>query len=349
MTREAFFSHLLFAFCLFILSCVICLVMVRRVRIMDVPNERSSHSKPIPKSGGVVLVSTFLIGVIAIFLFGDATLIGTRYFFGFVCASMLVAAISFYDDINAKPFLFKLIGQGIAITVVLSCGIVIREITVPVAGNVQLGWVGVVVTVVWMLGLTNAYNFMDGLNGMAAGPAAIVACFLCVISFQAGSTFVYIICYTLVAGALGFLVFNFPKASLFMGDVGSAFLGFVFANLAVIAALYDHSHTSLFVVPLLLFNFIFDTSFTFVRRALNRENVFAAHRTHLYQLFNRMGYTHVTVSGFHFAVCFLQGIGAWIMVHITGNNRLLVFLPYLVFQSIYAIVLVRKAKARGIF
>lgn len=348
MTWSAFFTHLLFAAALFALSCVICLFMVKRVRILDVPNERSSHDKPIPKSGGVVIVATFLLGVLAVYLFGDATLIQKKYFFGFFFASLFIAAISLYDDIRERPFFFKLMGQVVATAVVMIFGIVIHEITIPMVGKVQLGWLAYLLTFLWIVGLTNAYNFMDGLNGMAAGPAVITAFFMSLISFHAGSTFVYIICYAIIAGALGFMVFNFPHAKLFMGDVGSAFLGFLFANIAIIAALYDHSHTSFFVIPLLLFHYIFDTTFTFFRRLFRKENVFSAHREHLYQLFNRLGYSHVFVSCWHFSVNILQGIGAWYMLQIEGDNRILVFVPYMVYQCVYAAVITNKAREKGL-
>ena len=328
MTRYAFLTHILFACTLFILSCAVCWVMIRRVRIMDIPNGRSSHNAPIPKSGGVVIVITFLIGVLAIYFFGDATMIKTRYFFGFLTASLLVALVSLYDDITNQPFSIKLLSHVIAAGVVVAFGILIREVNLPWLGQVQLGVIGYIITFLWIIGLTNAYNFMDGLNGMAAGPAVINGLFFCVLSYSQGSTFVYIICYTIISGALGFLVFNFPKPSLFMGDVGSAFLGFVFATLGIIAALYDHSHTSLFVMPLLLFNYIYDTAFTFIRRLLRRENVFQAHRTHLYQLFNQLGHSHVRVSCFHFCVCIAQGIGASFMIHIPGSQRVFIFIPF---------------------
>ncbi len=318
--------------------------MIRYVRVLDIPNSRSSHDRPIPKSGGIVIVITFLIGVAAIYLVGDDTMIKQKYFFGFLFSSLLIAGISLYDDLTEKPFLFKLVGQIIATGVVMGSGLVIHELALPWVGPVQLGVAGYVITFIWIIGLTNAYNFMDGLNGMAAGPAIISGLFFCFLSFSQGSTFVYIICYTLIAGALGFMVFNFPRAHLFMGDVGSAFLGFVFATLGIIAALYDHSHTSLFVMPLLLFNYIYDTAFTFVRRLLRHENVFAAHRTHLYQLFNQLGHSHVRVSGFHFCVCIAQGIGAGYIIHIQGSQRVFIFIPFLIFQIVYSVVIMRKAK-----
>ena len=346
MTRIAFLSHILFAAGLFILSCMICHFMVKRIRIIDIPNDRSSHDTPVPKSGGIVIVITFLLGVIAIYLLGDVTLIHDRYFFGFLISALFVAGISLYDDITDKSPFFKLASHILAAGVVIGSGIVIREIALPWVGPVPLGIFGYVLTFFWIVGLTNAYNFMDGLNGMAAGPAVINGLFFCVLSYSQGSTFVYIICYTIISGALGLLIFNFPNPKLFMGDVGSAFLGFVFSTLSIIAALYDHSHTSLFVMPLLMFNFIYDTLFSFVRRLLNRENVFAAHRTHLYQLFNQLGFSHAAVSCFHYGQCIAQGFGAYVMINIYGSNRIFVFIPFLMFQILYSVIIISLARQK---
>lgn len=348
MTRYSFFTHLLFAVCLFAISVVICRFMTHSIKIMDVPNNRSSHDVPIPKSGGIVIVITFLIGVLAIWFFGDATMIKKNYFLGFLFSAILVSVISFYDDLKAKPFILKLSGQVIAASMAIFFGVVIHSISLPFLGTVQLGIIGYIITFVWIIGLTNAYNFMDGLNGMAAGQAVITSLFFCFISFNQGSTFVYIICYTIIAGSLGFLVFNFPNPKLFMGDVGSAFLGFVFSTLSIIAALYDHSHTSLFVIPLLMFNYIYDTMFTFIRRLINKENVFSAHRSHLYQLFNRLGYSHVAVSCFQFCICIAQGVGAIVMINIQGSQRVFIFIPFLLFQVCYSVLIMVRAKKAGL-
>ncbi|MFZ5571260.1 MAG: glycosyltransferase family 4 protein [Thermodesulfobacteriota bacterium] len=348
MTRDTFSIHFLLAAFLFFLSCGICMLIIRRLRIMDIPNERSSHDRPVPKSGGVALVSAFLIGVAAIVGFGESLPIGGGAFVGFVLAAVLIAAISLYDDIRSGPFFVKLAGQMAAVAVLMYFGLVLTEISLPGFGRMKTGPLGWLISCLWILGLTNAYNFMDGLNGMAAGTAVIAASFFSFVSYQQGSTVVYIIGYSLIAGSLGFLVFNFPGARLFMGDVGSAFLGFVFATLAIIGAAHESAHTSFLVMPLLLFHFIFDTSFTFIRRLLRRENVFAAHRTHLYQLFNQLGSGHVFVSSFHFAVCMVQGAGACYLVTIEGGRRLLVFIPYLIFQTLYAVIIMGKARKAGL-
>ena len=348
MTWTALFSHILFALILLGISICINRILISRVRIMDVPNVRSSHSKPVPKAGGLAIVATFLAGIAAIFFLGDKTPISMGYFRGFVCASLALALASFYDDINYKVFVFKLGTQILAALIVLYFGIVIDTISFPYVGRIDLGIWAYPLSFLWIVGLTNAYNFMDGLDGLAAGTAVIVCFFFGMITFQQGSTFVYITCYTVLAGTLGFLFYNFPPARIFMGDVGSAFLGFIFASLAIIAARYDHSHTSFFVIPLLLFHFIFDTTFTFFRRLLRGERVTQAHRTHLYQLMNQLGCSHLQVALFYYAVCILQGIGALFLVSIQGDKRVFVFLPYLIFQIIFTVFIVRMARGKAL-
>ncbi len=348
MTNIALLSHLLFGFTLFLLSAGICWYLSRHPIIMDIPNQRSSHDTPIPKSGGIAIVCAFLVGVITIYAIADVATMRGYFFLGFVCSSLLIATVSFVDDLITTPFSFRLSSQALSALTVMAFGIVISELHFPWVGKLQLGLTGYVITFFWIVGLTNAFNFMDGINGMAGGTAIIVCLFFSHICFTHGSNFAYLISYTIAAGALGFLLFNFPRAKLFMGDVGSAFLGFVFASLAIIAALYDHSHTSLFVMPLLLLHFIYDTLFTFMRRLFSGEYVFEAHRSHLYQLFNRLGYSHARVTLFYWSVGIAQGLGCLWMVTIPDNRRVLVFIPYLVFQLLYSIIITRKAKKRGL-
>ncbi|MFH2218512.1 MAG: MraY family glycosyltransferase [Pseudomonadota bacterium] len=318
--------------------------MIKRVRIMDIPNERSSHDVPVPKSGGIAIVAAFVVGLVALWFFADNTLFAKNFFPAFVFASLFVAAVSFYDDLYDISPSVRLASQVVAAVAVMMFGLTICQINMPGVGPVRLGFWGYGITLIWVVGLTNAYNFMDGINGLAGGTAVITCFFFSIVTFTLGSSFTYLITYSLMAGTLGFVVFNFPTGRLFMGNVGSTFLGFVLAALAIVAAFHDPSHTSLFVMPLLLFHFIYDTFFTFVRRLIKGENVFAAHRSHLYQLFNRLGHSHTTVSAFYFAMGIAQGFGAWKISGISGGSRAWVFVPYIAFQIIYSIVITRKAK-----
>jgi len=280
----------------------------------------------------------------AIYYLGDKTLIKQEYMQGFIFSSLLISAVSFYDDIKSKSVAFKLISQLLAALVVLWSGIVLDQINLPVFGVVKLGWGGYLLSLLWIVGLTNAYNFMDGLDGLIGGVTVIAGLFFMVICYYQGSHFVYISSYTLVAGAIGFLILNMPPAKIFMGDVGSVFIGFTFATLAIIASRYDSMHTSFLVVPLLLFNIIYDVIFTMARRLISGENITRAHKKHLYQLMNQIGYTHLEVTLTHYCMVFLQGLGALWMMQITSTDRLYVFIPFILLQIIYTVLIMREAK-----
>jgi UDP-GlcNAc:undecaprenyl-phosphate GlcNAc-1-phosphate transferase len=343
-----FLLHILFFVLLTVFAYVIVLFFLKTAIAIDEPNERSSHSQTTPRSGGVAIVATFFVGILIIYFFGDKTHIGQKYMASFIVSALSIVLISFLDDLKRESVLLRLSVMLLAIFNLMWGGIVLDHLSIPGFNHVQLGLFAYPLTLFWILGLTNAVNFMDGLDGLVGGIAAIVALFFMIISYSQGSTFVYITSYTILAGAIGFLLLNFPPAKIFMGDVGSIFLGFVFATFAIIAALYDNSHTSFLVMPLLLFNVIFDTFFTFIRRLVRRENVFQPHKSHLYQLFQRSGYTHLEVSLVHYCFCFLQGLGALWMVQIPGNTRLYIFLPFLLFQTAYAMKIMKMAKNKGL-
>lgn len=340
-------DHLFVALVLTVVAGVVTWAMTR-VSILDLPNHRSSHQVATPKSGGVALVVAF-IGAAAMALFtGGAALAGEGWFWGFVVSALLVAAVSLYDDISEKPFLFKFFSQMAAASVVLLFGLVVERLAVPGYGYVELGWLGYPITFLWLVGLTNAFNFMDGLDGLAGGVALITALFFALITYGQGDIFSFIIAYGVAAGAAGFLVFNFPPAKIFMGDVGSAFVGFLFAVLAVIAANREPGHISFLVMPMLLFHFIFDTAFTLWRRKRAGKNVFQAHREHLYQLLNQLGYSHRAVALTQYAMCLVQGVAAWSLLHLEGGARLWAFLPVLLLQVVYAAWIMKRARVAGL-
>ena len=323
-------------------------VMSRFVRIMDEPNHRSSHLSPVPRAGGVSIVITFYIGVLITWCLGEFRGVDDDLLLGFIFSTFLVAGISLIDDVTDQSPKVKLLTQSVAVIVALYMGVVLDEVAVPGLGYVHLGALGFLVSFFWIIGLTNAYNFMDGLDGLAGGVAVIACLFFLVITFSEGSTFAHIISYSVLAGALGFSILNYPPAKIILGDVGAAFLGFVFASLAILASRYDESRVSFLVMPLLLFNIIYDTLFTFIRRLLSREKVFEAHRGHLYQILNRSGYTHLEVVLIQYCMVFLQGLGALLMLRVQGDERMLVFVPYLLMQIIYTVLVVRFARKKGV-
>lgn len=342
------YIHLAFGVLLTIVAYGVTWAMAKFVRIMDEPNHRSSHLKAVPRAGGVSIVIVFYTGLVITWLLGEFEGVAGSLLWGFIVSTLIVAVISLIDDVTDQSAGVKLAMQILAVALVLFLGIELEEIAVPLVGYVNLGFAGTLISFFWILGLTNAFNFMDGLDGLAGGVAAIAALFFLVITFYEGSSFVYIISYSLLAGALGFLFLNFPPAKIILGDIGAAFLGFVFAVLAIIATKFDESRTSFLVIPMLLFNFIYDTGYTFLRRLHAGKNVLEAHREHLYQLMHQSGYSHMEVVLTQYCMVFLQGLGALWIVKIPGNERMLVFLPFLLLQLVYTWRVHRRAAKAGV-
>lgn len=347
MNTYNLFIYIPFSLALFAISAFATWIMTHW-KIMDLPTHRSSHDQPVAKGGGVAIVVSFFLGYAALYGFGGAARIPEPYMAGFALAALAIAAVSLVDDIRKFSFAVKLASQILATAVILASGLVLETLSFPYFGTLTLGWFGYPLTALWIIGLTNAFNFMDGLNGLAGGTAVIVALFFGIVTFLDGNAFVAALCFIILFSTLGFLIFNFPQARVFMSDVGSQFLGFVFAVLAVIASQYESAHTSFLVMPLLFFHFIYDTTLTFLRRLIHREKIAAAHRSHLYQLANRLGLSHVQVSLYHYLIAILQGLGALWLIHLPPDRRALAFAPFFLFQCGYALVILVRADRRGL-
>ncbi len=329
-------QHAAFALAVFLLSMAVTRATIG-LRIMDVPNQRSSHHMPTPKSGGLGIVTAFMAGQFGLYFLATSVRLSEPYFIGLIAGSLAVAVVSLLDDVRQRSLSLRFMTQIVATAVVLASGLVIQEIWLPVVGRVDLGLLGYLMTALWIIGLTNAVNFMDGLNGLVAGSVAIAAAFMATICFLTGSHFAYLLALILCVSVAGFIPFNFPRARVFMGDVGSQFLGFSFAVLGVIAAQVDLSRTSFMIVPILLFALLFDAILTFSRRIVRGEPVLQPHRTHLYQLLNRAGWSHTRVSSLYFAFAVLQGVAGLIFLRLPSDGRILIFAPMLAVQSAFAV------------
>ncbi len=228
--------------------------------------------------------------------------------------SLIIAGVSWLDDLCSLPNRIRFIAHAI-VSLLLLIGVGYwNVVNIPFAGQLHLGWVGVPITFLWITGLTNAYNFMDGVDGIAGGQAVVAGLGWAVLGWLNHLPLISTLGLLLAACSLGFLGHNWPPARIFMGDVGSAFLGYTFAILAVIAAQKDPrlALTGL----LLVWPFVFDTTFTFLRRLRGGENVFAAHRSHLYQRLVIAGYSHCFVTLLYIG---LSGAGAILALTWTLN------------------------------
>lgn len=345
------YSHFqIFLFFVFLLSLSAGLTcLVKRLRIIDKPNHRSSHVQPVPRSGGAAIIVTTYLGMGLLLWLHDFSQTALQQLVGVGIASGVLAFAGLLDDLGRLyTFRSKLALQVLGCVILFPFGLVIENLPVPGLGQISLGWIGYPVTFLWVLGLTNIFNFMDGLDGIASGTALIVASVLLLLPGGGVLDLAECVAFVLFSSTLGFFFFNFPRAKIFLGDVGSQFLGFVFASVAIMAAGDDASGLPVLIIPLLFFHFIFDTVFTFFRRLIAGENVAEAHRSHLYQLMNQCGLSHVQVSLFYFIVTFGQGVGAYVLLQLPVTHQWAVFLPFLALQVLFAITILISARRRGV-
>jgi UDP-N-acetylmuramyl pentapeptide phosphotransferase/UDP-N-acetylglucosamine-1-phosphate transferase len=272
-----------------------------RRQIMDRPNERSSHTVPTPRGGGSAIVILVLLTALFSLKYADLN----RGLIYITCATV-IAWLGWRDDVQSLSPKVRFTVQGVVAAVSITGLGYFKFVTVPMLGELPLGIFGILITFFWIIGLTNAYNFMDGIDGIAGGVAFAAGLGWMMLASNAQAPFAFWAALAIAASSLGFLGHNWSPARIFMGDVASTFLGYSFAVLPLLSA--DRGGDALMLGTLLMWTFIMDSGLTFIRRALKRENVFAAHRTHLYQRLVIGGYTHSTISALYMFLTLLAGI-----------------------------------------
>lgn len=347
MTLAAFLRHLLFCAGLAMVSAVTVRAMIS-ARVMDVPNGRKAHATPTPRGGGVGIVVAFMLGIAV--LYGTATFsrLADPYFRGVILAAAAIAVVSFIDDIRDWPFAIKLAAQVLAASAAVGSGLWISVFNLPYFGAVDVGWVGIPLTLGWILFATNAMNFIDGLNGLAAGVSLVACLFLAFLAQQADGWFVYFAALLLASGVAGFLPFNFPQARIFMGDVGSQFCGFILAVLGVAAARFGTIEMSFLLVPMLISGVLYDVALTLVRRGVAGDRLTEAHRGHLYQVAHRAGMDARAIALVHWGFAAIAGIAAIGFVHASPAAKPVIAIAPLLPQLIWTIWVVRLARSAQI-
>ncbi len=339
---------------LLILAPLLALVSALAVRamiarpILDHPNHRSAHVRPTPKGGGLGPVLAFSLGMGVVYHATPFAPLADARYVGVVLAALAMAGVALADDLRDFRFLVKLAAQAGAALVAMGAGLVLTRLALPGLGEVELGVMGLAVTLFWIVGCTNAVNFMDGLDGLVGGVVLVAAAALALIGAVQGSPFVAAAALCLGAGFAGFLPFNIAPARIFMGDVGSQFAGFLLAVLGVAAAGFDAGQVSFLVVPLLLNGLLWDAAFTLVRRALAGERVSEAHRSHLYQMAQRAGVPTRAVAMAHWGFAALGAALAFVFLALPAAQKPLVVLPALLMQLGWTAWVVRRMRQAGL-
>jgi Fuc2NAc and GlcNAc transferase len=267
--------------------------LAHRARVMDFPNERSSHSIPTPRMGGVAMVAAVVLSFAGWVVLVSGEIFWTSVVWAVPLFALVMSGLGLWDDLSGLSPMFRFsvqIAGAVAILLVLATRVPAFRLaghSIPTSFWVPIGSIWVV----WML---NLYNFMDGIDGLAGGDAALAASFFFLVFTHYGEPGWAAANLFIAAASMGFLVHNWPPARVFMGDAGSTFLGAFYGMQSLVAAVSTPIPFPVLVLPFA--NFILDTTFTLFRRLLRREKWYLAHRSHVYQRMTDLGMTHGTVT-----------------------------------------------------
>lgn len=257
-----------------------------RRKLLDIPNHRSSHVVATPRLGGVAIVSGVLAG------FGLLALVGPtvdRNAAIVLTGAVAIAALGLADDFFQLSALPRLAVQLVIATIVVTA-----VDASPLRWLSSAGWPASCLMILWIVMLTNGYNFMDGIDGIAGAQAFMGGIGWTAVALLAGTAEIAALGLLLAGASVGFLLHNWHPAKVFMGDAGSGFFGFLFAALPLLA--HEGDRSMLLCAALLMWPFVFDTGFTLIRRASRAENILSAHRSHLYQRLVLTGRSHSQVT-----------------------------------------------------
>ena len=278
-----------------------------RVGAVAHPGGRHVHQKSIARLGGLAICIGFFVALgavlrvdsVAAAAFGEARV----RVIGLCVGGAAMCAFGVVDDARGIRALYKLFAQVAVAVFSYGCGLRIMVVHVPLLTDIDTGPMGLPITVLWIVGIINAINLIDGLDGLAAGVVFFAATTNLVVSCVNGVTMVSVLSGAVAGTMLGFLLYNFNPARIFMGDSGSYFLGYVLAATALLGAQKAPTAVSLAVPVMALGVPIFDTLFAMVRRLLEQRSVFSPDRGHIHHRLLDMGLTHRRAVIIIYAVC----------------------------------------------
>lgn len=276
-----------------------------KINALDLPGERKLHHQPVPRLGGIAIYVAFVITLNTGLLLSDALLDlfqrSLRSWLGLLFGGSIVLALGIVDDIYELRPRTKLFFQLLAAAVVYVAGLHVTKLTNPLDGVLHLGWLSLPVTLLWIVGITNAMNLIDGLDGLASGVALIITATILSISLTFGNMGIAVASSILCGSTLGFLRYNFNPARIFMGDSGSMFLGFTLAVISLQGTQKSTTAVAIFI-PILFFGLpIADTLLAMWRRLTRAADadpsgwrVFQADREHIHHKLIDLGLSHRT-------------------------------------------------------
>lgn len=297
-----YYIALLFCFILSLIFTPFIKKFALKIGATDKPNYRKIHSKIMPRLGGLAIFISFLIGFI---VFSP----DSPYFWSIFIGAIIVTATGFVDDIYELSPLFKFSAQFVAALVVALGGAQIDFINLPLDYTIHFGFLSVPITVLWIVGITNAINLIDGLDGLAAGVSSIALLTISGLAISLGDTFVAFIGMMLLGSTVGFLFYNFHPAKIFMGDTGALFIGYMIGVLSILG--FKNATLFSLLVPITILGVpILDTVFAIIRRIIHKQPFYMPDKLHLHHCLLKLGYGHKQTVILIYAISALFSLAA---------------------------------------
>ena len=333
-------AAMLCAFAVSFLMCPLVKSFAYKIGAIDVPKDnRRMHKKPVPRLGGLAIFLGFIVSML---LFVDID----HQMKGILLGASIIVVLGVVDDMSPLRALFKFFVQIFAALVAVFHGVVIEILSNPnvFAENPywELNWLSIPITVLWIVGITNAVNLIDGLDGLACGVSTISAVSMLVIALLVSEGDVALVMASLVGACLGFMPYNRNPAKMFMGDTGSTFLGYVLATISI-QGLFKYYAIVSFAVPFLILGLpMFDTLFAIIRRLAHGQNPMAPDRGHIHHRLIDMGLSQKQAVAALYVISSILGLSAVVLTSSGAVKAMLLLMALAVAAFLASRVIFRR-------
>jgi UDP-GlcNAc:undecaprenyl-phosphate GlcNAc-1-phosphate transferase len=282
-------------------------------------SSRKIHGRPVPRLGGIAIVVAFYAPLVGLFVFqsdvGAMFVTHSQLVLGLFLGGPLIAALGIYDDLRGAGAAKKFLVQFAVAGLMYALGFRIDTIANPFGSQIVLGWAALPFTLLWIVGVINAMNLIDGLDGLAGGVALVAVATTFLMSLERGHPLMILFCAALAGSILGFLFYNFNPASIFMGDTGSMFLGFILAVTALRTGQKSSTAVAVLIPAMALGLPILDTLLAMSRRAVRGQPVFRADREHIHHRLLAIGLSHRQAVLVLYGFCLVFGAVALVLTY----------------------------------
>jgi UDP-GlcNAc:undecaprenyl-phosphate GlcNAc-1-phosphate transferase len=330
---------LVFSFLLAFLSTKVIGRIATKLKILDYPNERKIHKKPVPLLGGLAIYASFVITIFLNFSFSIELK-------GVILGGTIILLLGLIDDIKHLLAGWKLFGQIVASGILISCGVKLSFLPDTWWGNAG----EMLLTVIWVVGITNAVNFFDGMDGLATGLTAICSLSFFIVAEITGQSYLGFLTIALAGSCLGFLKFNFRPASIFLGDAGSTFLGFTLAGIAVMGGWAEKNPKVALSLPIIILSvLIFDMIYITIARVWDgrvrnfKEWIEYTGKDHLHHRLVALGFNETQTVLLIYLIAACLGLGG---INLIATEDLKIYFEFIQAFFIFIIVVILMIAGR---